>query len=70
MSASSGVKEIEQGGEAQSRHCSNNDQLLDLIPLASIHPVPRRVRQRAADGPHDGDGGFERTWDVLAVLRS
>jgi len=37
----------------------NNNQLLNLIPLAPLHPVPRRVCQRATHSPHDGDRGLE-----------
>lgn len=37
----------------------NNNQLLNLIPLPPLHPVPRRVRQRAAHSPHDGHRGLE-----------
>jgi hypothetical protein len=39
----------------------NNDQLLNLVALTALHPIPRRVRQRAADSPHNGDGGLEGT---------
>ena len=40
--------------------CLNNDQLLHrIVALAPVHPVPSGVRQRAAHGPHDGDGGLE-----------
>lgn len=46
----------------------NNDQLLHLIALAAVHPVPRSVCQRAANGPHDGNGGLECACDESVTL--
>lgn len=47
----------------------DNDQLLNLITLAPLHPGPSRVCQRAAYCPHDRDRGFEGTYSLLDTRR-
>ena len=59
-----------KGRQDRKRACLNNDQLLDLVPLASIHPGPRSVCQRAADSPHNGYGGFESTYERVSIVFS
>jgi hypothetical protein len=54
--------------DAVCTHSLNNNQLLNrVVPLAALHPGPNSVCQRAADGPHDRDGGLECACNVLAT---
>jgi hypothetical protein len=41
----------------------NNQQPLHVVARTPrVHSVPRRVRQRTADSPHNGDSGFGGSW--------
>jgi hypothetical protein len=49
-------------------HRLNNNQLLNrVVALAPVHPVPSSVGQRAAHGPHGGDGSLECAFVMLVT---